>query len=828
MHLANDWAMKVTLPIIGQIRLGKDAKKVDLAEPVITQVENLQDKEKFFDVLGGLLQFTRGTLSDEKSVSSKVLEANKEWIYRNNDVIAQEVSKMEFQLYIVGLKEGEIVYNEVQEHPLLDLLDKFNSTTTRSDGVYITQSHKKLAGDAFWLLDRNGKLPDNIFILPPDKIELKLGDPTDGTADLVEGYIYKDVIDGKKIEIVYDRNDIIHFKKPNPKNPFRGYGIVEAIADTIDADNLSNLTQRNFFEKGAISNFVLTTDAKITQDQLKRVRAELRANYSGAKNAYTTMIFGNGLKPAGVGFSNKDMQFLDILEWYRDKIMVNFGNTKATLGIIEDVNRASFTSAYSSWLRGTIKPDMSAIVGTLNEFLVPLYGKNLVLGYTDPVPEDNANDRAEAVELKQAGVITINEARELVGQDPIPGGDIFAPNGAMAVPGSTNDATDTTAASDTDQAAKVYSRMKRLAKKQGIPAGLAHLDLDQLLRSRKIFSQQRMNREFKEAAKPAIRQLLKSKVVKIAPRLHAQFSNEQVNTYYAKQIHTVEVLEGRFKQAILSLLERVQSQALHNLDNEIKSIRGLKRFMVNKELFDTEELKVAAQLDLTPILMQELILAGQEAYRLIDSEDTYIPHKAADVVSQYVDKFAQSMLETDRKILTDIIADGIEQGRSIPQIRQSIQTGFGEYSKMQAERIARTEVLRVSNLAAEDAFMQSGVVEAKQWLVAPGADAECLPYNGKIIKLGGDFYDPENEFEDGNPPRHPNCRCILVPIVVGARGFEPTPASERELYQRRIAELEAQIDKRTKAFKELHLEKADDKAYIKALERHLKLEADDE
>jgi hypothetical protein len=66
-------------------------------------------------------------------------------------------------------------------------------------------------------------------------------------------------------------------RKPNPNNPYRGKGVVEAAAETIDSDNLANLTQKNFFKKGAITNFVLTTDGKITDRQLKRLKADLKA-----------------------------------------------------------------------------------------------------------------------------------------------------------------------------------------------------------------------------------------------------------------------------------------------------------------------------------------------------------------------------------------------------------------------------------------------------------------------------------------------------------------------------------------------------------------------
>lgn len=382
-------------------------------------------EEKFFDVLGGLLDLSPNVLSGQKSISTKLLQANKGWVYRNNDAIAQEVSKMEFELYTVGLSNGEIVYNEVETHPLLDLLDKPNPETTKTDAIYTLQSHKKLTGDAFWLKIRSNGQVTALRQLPPDKVILNISAPTEANPTVIDSYLYEDTINGKPIKITYKVEDIIHFKKPNPSNPFRGLGAVEAFADTIDLDNLTTETTKKFFTNGAITNFVLSTESKVTDEQLKRLKAEMRSTNSGVSNAYKAMILGGGLKPVDISYSNKEMEFLAQLEWYRDKIMYGFGNTKASLGMIDDVNRASHEGSIIEWQRNTVKPDMESIVNTLNEFLVPEFGENLVLGFCDPVPEDRADDIQEVKDLYPIGVMTLNEARESIDLEAVDGGNEF-------------------------------------------------------------------------------------------------------------------------------------------------------------------------------------------------------------------------------------------------------------------------------------------------------------------------------------------------------------------------------------------------------------------
>lgn len=411
--------MKVKLPIIGQVRTGKDSLVTEVVKEVAA-------KEKLMDVMGGLLQFSPTTLSNYKSVSDKILKANTGWVYRNNDAIAQEVSKVEFELYTIGLSGGEIVFNEVASHPLLDLLDRPNKETSKSEFFYTAQSHKKLIGDCYILKIKTGGKVTDLRILPADKVTLKLQTPTADDPTVIKSYIYKDTIDGEQIEKTYEPEEIIPIKKPNPNNQFRGLGTVEALADTIDLDNLTTEVMKSYLKNGAIHNFALTTESKITDEQLKRLKAELKSALSGPSNAFSAPILGGGLKPVDISYSNKEQQLLDQLSWYRDKIMIGFGNTPASIGIVEDVNRANAEATIAGWLRNTVKPDMGAIVNALNIYLVPEFGENLVLGYCDPVPDDRSDDVEEVKALYPAGVMTLNEARSAVDLDEMKeGGDEF-------------------------------------------------------------------------------------------------------------------------------------------------------------------------------------------------------------------------------------------------------------------------------------------------------------------------------------------------------------------------------------------------------------------
>lgn len=360
-----------------------------------------------------------------------------------------------------------------------------------------------------------------------------------------------------------------------------------------------------------------------------------------------------------------------------------------------------------------------------------------------------------------------------------------------------------------------------MRKPNEIPASLKTIDVKAILRRRGVYMALNQNKVLKEAAIPMARQLLKSKKVKkVEPPRHAQFTNEVVMAYWEKQIHLVDIIEQKFDNKLRQFIVKVADGFLKHLDQEISN---RKNFDIgkSKDYFDDTEddWQVEAQLDFTPLLLNEAVLAGQEAYKLIGHDGVYLPDRFKDKIAGNVRKFTGSMLDTDRQTLINIITHGLEAGKSVPEIRNQIETDFkNNYSKMQAERITRTEVLRVSNQASLDAFEQSGVVEGKQWLTA-GAVDECAQYEGQIVTLSDSFYGSDNEFQDGDPPLHPNCRCVILPVIVNEKGYQPAPIYEKELLDGKIKELEEQIDKRTKAFKELQDDRNDDQEYIEELER---------
>ena len=96
-------------------------------------------------------------------------------------------------------------------------------------------------------------------------------------------------------------------------------------------------------------------------------------------------------------------------------------------------------------------------------------------------------------------------------------------------------------------------------------------------------------------------------------------------------------------------------------------------------------------------------------------------------------------------------------GESIPKITERIRKNI-DTSQYNAERVARTETKRVTYVAHDDAYKDMGVNELK-YQCANGVDDRTCPIckadHGKLFARG----------KEPTLPRHPNCRCVYIPVV---------------------------------------------------------------
>lgn len=102
-------------------------------------------------------------------------------------------------------------------------------------------------------------------------------------------------------------------------------------------------------------------------------------------------------------------------------------------------------------------------------------------------------------------------------------------------------------------------------------------------------------------------------------------------------------------------------------------------------------------------------------------------------------------------------------GLTADQIDREVETYADDLLESRADTIARTEVMDALNAGQSEAFEQAqegGLLNeeaTKEWIVTDDDKLcpECAEMDGQTVPIGEDF--PE-----GDPPLHPNCRCTIA------------------------------------------------------------------
>ena len=147
----------------------------------------------------------------------------------------------------------------------------------------------------------------------------------------------------------------------------------------------------------------------------------------------------------------------------------------------------------------------------------------------------------------------------------------------------------------------------------------------------------------------------------------------------------------------------------------------------------------------------------------VDNPFNATNERAVEWLDQHALETAKSVNGTIKERAAEIIREGVRDGFSNKEISDFIVELTDEVTPANAERIARTEVVRGYAEGSLEAYRQSGVVIGKTWLTAGDdrVEEDCLMNEDDgAIPLNASF-------SSGNsaPPEHPNCRCVLVPYT---------------------------------------------------------------
>ena len=248
--------------------------------------------------------------------------------------------------------------------PLVDLFDSPSGEDGQTVGFFLwlsTIGYFIHEGASFWVLRgkrTRSELPKSIEVYGPTGWEALVSD--NGRKVIGWERNYKDG-KGKQRKESFKPWQVIWFKNWNPNEPFKPLPWNQPAILSIEQDHEASIYNRAFFKNGAEAGVVLETEQKLNKDQRNAIIESWNQRHQGSRHAHKPVMLDGGLKARLMRGSHRDMEYHLLKGLTRDETLATHQTPKAIVGVIEDVNRASFLGSKKTFFELALIPIMEYI-----------------------------------------------------------------------------------------------------------------------------------------------------------------------------------------------------------------------------------------------------------------------------------------------------------------------------------------------------------------------------------------------------------------------------------------------------------------------------------
>jgi HK97 family phage portal protein len=607
------------------------------------------------------------------------------------------------------LKQQNLQRVEITEHPLIDLLYHPNKVDSQFEFWCEVMQRLELAGACGILKIRNRLgVPGELWVLPfSENGELK---PIPDRNHVIAGYRYTD----GDIDRPYTPEEIIWIRYPNPKDKFEGMSALKAQQFPYNLDYFLMKQQYKFFKNGAVIGNVLTTEARMNQDELDKLYDKLVEKFGGTDNAGKWLILHSGLQQQQPMFAlAKDLMVDEIAKFTKDKMLSGYGVNEGIVGLTENQNKANLDASREIYLEECVGPRVQLIIEKFEDGLISLFDDRIELEFDLPQVQQRELDIAERRVNIETSTTVINEERAKMKLDPVPWGDQPWIPFNLSQPDAQPELPQKSAGYEKKALAAMW-KASDLAIRKSEPA-------------------------FKKTAK----KLFQDQAAELEDKLQ----------------HKGAVLKGN-----------IATQNVKRWLDEHKS--KLDELNIDKATWEKETTK-----RFKPVFTDAYLEAGKRRVREFSRLKAEFDFNMDDPevqkwIGTKLREFSKEVTGTTFDAVEKTLREGFEQSRPLSEIASELRSMFADYEVYRAELIARTEAANTYNAADLEAVNQLGLEGKvrKFWLNEP--DARDTHQQAGDDYNEGNAIGLDDEFEvGGDKMQHPgggalpeeniNCRCVL-------------------------------------------------------------------
>jgi phage portal protein BeeE len=374
---------------------------------------------------------------------------------------------------------GGTVPNE--DHRLRKVLSTPNEVTDEFAFWEMSVTYKDIAGTSFWLVvnGRDG-LPSQIWPLRPDLVGVLPGSELTQSGELrqvtnLARYVWIYRPDPMRPELFIPVPDAgtpgatsapaymlrVRYPNPNPQDPgwmYFGQPPLRAGARATSLDNAATDFTDSTLRNHAMPAVIIETENEITEAVHKRLKAKWIESFGGSRRGEPA-FFQKGMKAHVLGMTLTDLEFPDLRDVSETRVCMVFAVEPilvgAKVGLLHNAYK-DYREARLSFWEEAMFTEQRRFIEPVRSRLLPAFagiGRRAVRVDWDnsgvlALRESQQSVWERAVRGLQAGGLTRNDFRALIGLPMVPGGDVFlTPSGAITEPAGSESGADTLQAS---------------------------------------------------------------------------------------------------------------------------------------------------------------------------------------------------------------------------------------------------------------------------------------------------------------------------------------------------------------------------------------------
>lgn len=670
--------------------------------------------------------------------------------------------------------------SEIEGHEVAHLFNKRPNPDMSArvfKSLFLQQA--ELAGQSFIWLDRGetGLGPVSEAHIVYDPVDVIVDKPLaqrPTTANLV-GFIIRR-LDGVQVPVLPE--EMLWLRYPHPFDPLGCLAPWKAARHAVDMDAFAREWQRSSYANGAAPTGVVYV-GEMDERNLSATRAMWRSSMQGPANAGKNLIVasapgaqGKGVEYVRVGLTAEEMDYLESRVANVAEVMMAFGvpHDYLAAGTTYENRAAAKTTLWSD----TIAPKLEVFGSEIDLRLLPSDSEEAEF---DLSGVDALREAADAVvgrtnTLVESDLLTLDEGRAEVGYEPLPRGE-----GAQTLTAYRSQYTGVSQdfarrAVDVDLERLVEQAATRAVTavfEQLRPAPAPQLELTRTdaPSSASLTQVNATYDELETQARRTVRTLADEQRTRVLRDFDRLMKKPQRSAEWLGDLHTEACALAREDAIRLALPDLDVVPAARATELEVAAgPEGWEQRVRIGNLFQASYWRRRSAEVLRPIVERAWRRGGESVISGDGAFDMDAPSIAAALRDRVDELAGQVTATTEAVIRSQVLAHGVAEGDSIPELRARLQKVFTDLSDYRATMIARTESVGGYNSAAHLVALDAGATR-KTWLATDDTRTRAThrAANGSSVALNKRFPLTESRWPaDPAAPANQSiqCRCTLT------------------------------------------------------------------